>query len=155
MSSILDLSGADTSGFTALPSGEYNAVVYEVTMDETKGREGAKLPAGTPMVKVQFRVQDEEYKNRALFTQFVLPPAGADNADKMLGMFVRFLVALGEDEKKLKTKGFNMESLTELNGRECVLRVGQREWNGEMQNDVKGVKPAGTASTGASNTGLL
>lgn len=163
LSNILDLSGADTSGFEAVDAGSYNCTVYEVDMVETSG--AGKLPAGVPMVKVQFACQDEgPAKNRRFFNQFPLPTAEqSENASKMQGTFVRFLVALGEDEKKIKTKGFDLGSLEDLVGRECVVRVAKElykrseEDEGEWTNPVKSVKPAGspTGTSGASRNDLL
>jgi hypothetical protein len=158
MSSVLDLSGADNSGFDAVDAGSYNATIYEISQVETSG--SGKLPAGTPMVKVQFAAQDEEIANRRFFTNFVLPNAeqqpDAQKRNRGLGMFVNFLVALGEDEKKLKTKGFDLDALQDLVGRDCVIRVGKELYkrpgddDGEWTNPIKSVKPAGSPTGGSS-----
>lgn len=146
MSNILDLSGADTSGFTPVPAGSYNATVYEIDPDaETSGT--GKLPAGVPMIKVQFAIQDEPYVNRRVFTNYVLPtPAQHENSARFLGSFVNFLVGVGEDENKIKAKGFDRSKLKDLEGRECVIRVKIGKTSDEYpdpQNQVVGVKPAG------------
>jgi len=163
MSSILDLSGADTSGFDAVDAGSYNCTVYEAEMTETQG--SGKLPAGVPMIRIQFAVQDDgPAKGRRFFNNYVLPTEDQhQNARMMQGNFVKFLTALGEDEKKIKTKGFDPANLESLVGRECVVRVSKEKdsregHEDEWQNPVKGVKPAGsptgTSSAGA-NTDLL
>jgi hypothetical protein len=163
MSGILDLSGADTTGFDAVDAGSYNATVYEISMVETSGQ--GKLPQGTPMVKVQFAAQDEEVNNRRFFTNYPLPneeqqPDSAKR-NRGLGMFVNFLVSLGEDEKKIKTKGFDPDNLQDLVGRECVVRVGKELYKrnpddeGEWTNPVKAVKPAGSSTSGGTSSDLL
>jgi hypothetical protein len=152
MSNILDLSGADTSGFEPVPVGSYNATVYEVEASETTGT--GKLPAGVPMVKVQFAIQDEPYVNRRVFNNFVLPNASQhENSARFLGTFVNFLVGVGEDEAKIKKSGFKMENLKDLEGRECVIRVKIGKTTEEYpdpQNQLVGVKPAGSPTGGGS-----
>jgi len=156
---ILDLSGADTSGFEACDPGSYNCTVYEISMTETSGQ--GKLPAGTPMVKVQFRATDENpdgIENRRFFTNYPIPSADYENASRVLGNFVNFLVAVGEDETKVKSKGFNLKNLQDLQGRECVVRVGREEYpkgSGEYSNPVKGVKPAGSQTSQAAASSSL
>lgn len=155
--SILDLSGADTSGFEALPTGQYNCNVYEVEMTEVSG--SGKLPAGTPMVKVQFRVKEgEDNANHPIWTNYPLPDKNYENHAKTVGNFVNFLAALGYDAAKTKEKGFDMKKLKELEGKECVVRVTREEYpkdSGDYTNRVKGVKPAGSATGSGSGSGGL
>jgi hypothetical protein len=155
--SILDLSGADTSGFEALPTGAYNCNVYEVEMTEVSG--SGKLPAGTPMVKVQLRVKEgEDHANHPVWTNYPLPDKSYENHAKTVGNFVNFLVALGEDKDKIKAKGFDLSKLKSLEGKECVVRVTKEEYpqgSGDYTNRVKGVKPAGSLAGGASGPGLM
>ena len=144
--SVLDLSGADTSGFEPAKPGSYNATVYEIEMAETTGE--GKLPQGVPMVKVQFRLLDEPYENKPVFTNYVLPSKDQhENSARFLGSFVNFLVGVGEDEAKIKSKGFNPEKLGDLVGKECVVRLKIGKTSPEYpdpQNQVQGVKPAGS-----------
>lgn len=151
MSNILDLSGADTAGFEPVPIGSYNATVFEVDVAETTG--SGKLPAGVPMVKVQFAIQDEPYVNRRVFNNYVLPSAGQhENSARFLGTFVNFLVGVGEDETKIKSKGFDQSKLADLAGRECVIRVKIGKTSEEYpdpQNQLVAVKPAGSAVGGS------
>lgn len=159
--SILDLSDADTSGFQPIPAGSYNASVYEVDVVETQGGPTAKLPAGVQMVKVRFSVTDEPHEGHPLFTNFPLPneeeQPDAEKRRKSLGNFVNFLISLGYEEEKIRKKGFNLEDIEELVGKECVLRVAIGEYQGEPTNQVKGVKPAGspTSSSAMSESGIL
>lgn len=159
MSSVLDLTGADTSGFEALPSDEYNALTISVELIETKGGEDAKLPAGSPMVKIGFAIQDEPYVGRQAYTNIVL--AGTDEAKtkKALGQFVNFVAAVkGEDPDTVKNEGFDLSDLTSLAQRECVIRLGPpdtRRNPDNTWNTVKGIKAAGTKGESAAPHGLI
>jgi hypothetical protein len=165
MSNVLDLSTADTSGFDPVPSGRYNVRIHEGSWSETKGKTehnpDAKMPAGQPILKLQLRIQDEPYVNRVVFDQFVFPPNDYDKTkrDRMLGSFVRFLVAAGYDESEVKSKKFKLEGLIEdLQGRELVASVGQTKDLVDpenMVNNVKGYKKAGEAVGSTSTSGLL
>lgn len=153
MSNVLDLTGADTSGFEALPSDEYNALTISVEMTETKGGPEAKLPAGSPMVKVGFAIQDEPYIGRQAFTNFNLEGQDAAKKAKALGQFVNFVAAMkGEDPDKVKEEGFDLEDLTSLVQRECVVRLGPPDTKRNPDNTwntVKGIKAAGTKGESA------
>lgn len=153
--STLDLTGADTKGFDAIPSGTYACTVFEAQMQETKGGPEAKLPAGTPKINVQFRISEGEHENRRLFNAYVIPPADYVNAAKLKGMLVNFLKAVGYDEKKIVSGKFNLD-VEDLIGREVNVVVGQKpKYNGaegEMDNEVRGVKAPGAVNSGG---GLL
>lgn len=158
----LDLTGADTSGFDAMDAGTYDAVVFKAEMQETKGGPNAKLPAGTPKLNIQFKIteggEDGKYFNRRQFTSYTFPPADydKDKAAKMKGMLVRFLVAIGYEEKKVTAGKFNLD-VEDLTGRECRIVVAKKPKYqgepGEMDNEVKGVKAPG--SGGSSGGGLI
>lgn len=152
---VLDLSGADTSGFDPVPSGRYAVVVHKTEMSETKNE--GKIPKGSPMVKIQLRIKDGEFADRLVFDQFVLPPPGYEKAAIMLGFFVKFLVALGYDETKIKSKGFNLANLDELNGKEAVATVALKPATDQYNesNEVKGYKPAGSEVGSSTGSGLI
>lgn len=173
---VLDLTGADTSTFDAIPSGRYNCTVWDCSWDATKGGPDSKMPAGTPMLKMQFRLSDEyenyEYtnkdgqktkigKNRRVFSQWVIPPADydPDKAAKLKGMLVNMLIGLGYDESKVTKGNFKLD-FEDMTGRECVVVLSQREYpkdSGNWSNPVTGIKPAGSATIGstAETSGLL
>lgn len=154
----LDLTGADTSGFAPIDAGTYDAVVFKAEMQETKGGPGSKLPAGTPKLNIQFKIteggEDGKFYNRRQFTSYTFPPADydKDKAAKMKGMLVRFLTAIGYDEKKVTGGKFNLD-IEDLTGRECrivvALKPKYQGAEGEMDNEVKGVKAAGSSSASA------
>lgn len=160
----LNLGDADTSGFEPLEAGRYNAEVFEMKMDAVKNASGqGKMPAGTPMIKVQFKLTDEGVHNRRVFSQYILPPKDYDQAKaaKIKGMLVRFLTAIGEDETKVKSAKYAPD-FEDFVGRECVVVVGKepkKDQNGnvvegEYNNPVKGVKEAGSIA-GTGGGGLL
>lgn len=156
MGLALNLAGADTSsGFDALPSATYPCAVKKIEMQSIKGDSGT-LPKGTPGFSVQFRVVGGEYDNRVLFNNYWIAPAKIDGKayehKKMMdGMIAKFFIAIGYDEKEVTGGDFDPD-FDDIVGRECLVTVGQREYNGEVQNIVKGVRPVGT---GGSSAGLV
>lgn len=150
----LDLS--DAQKFEPAPAGSYPCTIYEASMGEVSGQ--GKLPAGTPKLQVTFRVTEGEYADRRFWGNYAIPPNDYDKAPQLKGMLVRFLTAVGYDEKKLTSGKFNLD-VEDLTGRECVVtvkvepRYGGEE--GEMTNTVTGVKPAGSATTGGSSSRVL
>lgn len=161
---LLNLSDADLSGFEPLEPKQYNAEVLEIKMDAVKNTSGeGKMPAGTPMIKVQFKITDEGAVNRRVFTSMVIPPASYDpgKAAKMKGMIARFFIALGDTEEAVRSKDFDPD-LEDYVGRACVVSVGKEQKRtrdgevveGEWNNPVKSVKPAGSIA-GATSSGLL
>jgi hypothetical protein len=160
---VLDLSSADTTGFTPLDSGTYDCELFEHKWDATKGGTNPdgtpkKMPAGTPLLKLQFKVIEPEFDNRRLFDQFVIPPNDYDKekADKMKGALVRFFVAMGMEEAQVKSASFNInEALNNLYGEPVRVTVGQEvipygARAGEISNPVKGYKTMESADDVAS-----
>jgi hypothetical protein len=154
--STLDLSGADLKGFEPVPAGAYACTVYEASMGEVSGQ--GKLPAGTPKLQVTFLVSEGEFAGKRRFWgNYAIPPADYEKAPQLKGMLVRFLTALGYDEKKLISGKFNLD-VEDIVGRECVVtvkvepRYGGEE--GEMTNTVTGVKPAGSSTAGSGGSKL-
>lgn len=167
----LNLGDADLKGIEAVDAGRYNCTIFAMTMDAVKNADGrGKMPAGTPMVKVQFRANENNpdgLENRRFFSQYILPPKDYDKekAAKMKGMFARFLMALGEKEEDIRAKGYDPD-FEDFVGRECVVVVGREQKmtreggelvavDGEYNNPVKGVKPAGSITTGGADSQLL
>jgi len=157
----LNLSDADLSGFDAVDAGRYNAEVFEMKMDAVKNTSGkGKLPAGTPMIKVQFKLLDNGVENRRVFVSYAIPPTTYDakKAATMKGMIARFFMALGEPEEKVLSNTFDPD-FDDYVGRSCVVIVGKEPKKtsegivieGEFNNPVKGVKPAGTIGAASEN----
>lgn len=154
--SLLNLT--DAEDFKPLPPGAYQCEVFNVEMTETKGGDDAKLPKGTPMMKIQYKVlatedgetevdddgKNVKLENRRFFGQYVIPPKEIDGTPyehygMMLGQIVRLFKALGWEETEIKDKkGFNPD-FDEMVGRTCTVTVGRDMTYGS--NPVKGVKP--------------
>lgn len=153
----LDLSGADLKGFDALDAGRYDAEIVEVSWDAVKNTDGkGKVPAGTPMLKVQFRILEPMLdgepvdQDRRVFTQYANPPKDYDAKKRavMQGMIARFFIAVGFTEEQVKSNKFDPD-FEDLKGRACVVTLSKYLYpdnpeTGEWRNQVKGVKPAGS-----------
>lgn len=166
----LNLAGADLAGtdFDAIPSGTYHCTVFKMEMKKTKGSANSVLPAGTPMINVQCRVEQEtaedpdgnevKVKNRRLFRQLIIAPAKVGGKpyehkktmDRILGQFFK---CVGYSEEEILSGDFNPD-LDEIKGRDILVTVGQKVKygtdpdDGIMDNEVKGFKPYGGDSEG-------
>jgi hypothetical protein len=157
----LNLQDADLTGFDAIDPGRYNAEIFQMSMDAVKNTSGTgKMPAGTPMIKIQFKITDPPVDNRRVFLTYVIPPADYDasKAAKMKGMIVRFFMAMGHSEEEVRNPNFDPQ-FDEYVGRPCVITVSKepkRTMQGEIipdefNNSVKGVRPAGTLESSVSS----
>ncbi len=156
----LDLSGADTSGFSPVKSGTYKASILEATWRETQNE--GKMPKGTPGLNIQFRLTEKvgepDYKveNRRVFNTYWLPGDSydAEKRARMQGMFVTLLVNAGYDKAKVTKSGFKLD-LEDIQGREIGLTLGIQPANEEKgydaQNTVKGTKPFDKLGAGSSS----
>lgn len=101
-----------------LPEGIYSTVVEKIEITPAK-------TSGNPMWKVTLKVTDEEFAGRKLFTNLVL-------AENCLWKLKEFLAAIGVDADDA------VDGDTEdLIGAECQVKVTQREYQGDIQNEVK------------------
>lgn len=167
MSGPLNLADADLKGFDAVEPQRLNVEVFQITMDAVKNTQGTgKMPAGTPMVKVQYRAtadNPEGLENRRFFQTFTIPPKDYDKskAQKLKGMLARFFIALGEKEEDVLSNKFEPD-LEDYVGRPCVITVSKQPKKtqdgtiipDEYNNPVTGVKPAGS-NTGSDGGGIL
>lgn len=153
-SGVLDLSGAQKSGFEAVPSGTYDCELFEWKLDKTSGK--GKLPEGCPLIKVQFKIIEPEHENKRLFHQFAIPPTDYDAEKRatMMNIIFSFFLALGEEEADVKNKKFNIfDCLNKHVGdpvrvtTEKVQKYGTQPEDNEWQNNTKGIKPATEAVT--------
>jgi hypothetical protein len=126
---IQDAKGAS---FEALPIGDYDVEVAK--------SEAVVSTNGKPMVKVTMRVLSGPYEKRPIINNFVL---SLENA-QATAIFFRHMKAFGLTEDWFASLG-QVQSLepvaSALLNRRARLSVGHREWQGEMRNEVKGVKP--------------
>lgn len=144
----LDLSSADTRG-NHMENGWKDAIVAEVEPIATDNPQG-KLPMGTPGINVMFRIDGGQYDNRPVWNRYWFPPEGYDEERraKSLGMFARFLTAIGYSDEEVKSADFNLgDKIADMPGRECRVNT---KYNEEYDNNnVAGVKPRQAVAEGA------
>lgn len=158
----LNLAGADLDGsdFDAIPSDHYHCSVFKMDMKETKDKEENKLPGGTPMINIQFKVEGGDYNNRRVFRQLIIAPAKIGNKpyehknmmDRILGQFFK---CVGFSDEEIKSGDFD-PSFEDIIGKELIVVVGQKQKHlapeGVMDNVVKGFKPLDSAAAGSGGT---
>lgn len=136
----VNLAGAD-SDFEALPSGKY---LVKVTDGEIKeSGPNAKHP-GSEYINWEFTVQDGDYEDRKLWSNTVVSHGSCDcdNEDQ-------FNKALSNIAQLLKVAGIDTGDgdfeldIDDVIGSDLVVVVTQREYDGEMRNDIKRYRPAG------------
>lgn len=137
---LLDLSENEQRDFNPIPPGRYYAEVYECEERETGP--GGKLPEGTPMIWVHFRItgkvgedegptEDSEYWNRRVFRNLIVPPRELDGkAYKSYKMFngaiVAFFKGLGYPEDEVIGGGFEPD-LDEQVEKALIIQVSRKK----------------------------
>lgn len=126
------LKDAKSASFEALPLGDYDV--------ETEKAEAVQSSNGRPMIKATFKVIVGPHTNRKVMNNFVLV---VDNPTA-LAIFFRNMKCFGLDDNffaALGDQGSLEPVANSMIGRRVRLQLGQREWQGEMRNEVKQVKP--------------
>lgn len=143
--SFADLKKTADDATRPLPDGAYEVVVSkaEATMAST----------GSPMIKAQLRVIDGQFKNRVLFTNFVL----SVDSDFALSIFFNNMAALGLDDAFFNTltddHALAMETIAQLIlGRQATANVSSRTWNGQLRNEVGNLTRSASAGVFNNNT---
>lgn len=101
-----------------LPEGVYDVTVAKVEQTVSKS-------SGNPMMKVEFDVQDPDYTGRKLWANYVLTEAAMWKVKELFS-------ALGID-----TSAIVEMDTDELIGLTCKAKVAQREYDGNVQNEIK------------------
>lgn len=116
----VDFTGVE--GIEAIPDGRYPAIVA-VVEEKTSAKD-------KPYISWQFEIAEGEYKGRKMFNNTSLQP-------QALWKVKETIVALGIPIKgnKIKINDNDLIGLT------CDLMIGQREWEGQMRNEVRQVLP--------------
>ncbi len=137
-----------------IEAGPQNAEIVEVTEKQTKG--GGKLPEGTPMLNVRFKVTDGQYAKRNFFRTFVIPPEKIkgkpyEHYNMMLAQVVDFLKAVGYSKDEIKSGAY--KDFDTFRGRLCTIVIGiQNSDEYGESNVVKAVRPpAGELSQSSSS----
>lgn len=165
-SNVLDLSGADTSGFDPIDPDRYQATVWDAEWLKTKPDSTGAYGPNWPYINVHFKIEaaklnGQEVGERRVFAKyFPTAPQGYDaqKAAKSQGSFVNFLVGLGFKEEDIKKPDFTID-FESWKGKPCVVVVSRDAIAGTdppvYTNNVKGVKAAGTSVSGTSASSLL
>lgn len=114
----LNLDFSSVQSREALPEGVYHASVAKVDSVVSKS-------SGNPMLKIEFNILSDEYTGRKVWGNYVLTEAAMWKVQELFG-------ALGLDADALVT--LDTEDLV---GLECDLKIGQREYDGQIQNEIK------------------
>jgi hypothetical protein len=126
------LNDAKGASFEALPVGDYDVEVAKT--------EATTSSNGKPMIKVNMKVVTGPYERRPIINNFVM---SVENP-QAVAIFFRHMKAFGLTEEffaSLGSSGSLDPVASALVGRRVRLSLGHREWNGEMRNEVKSVKP--------------
>ena len=123
---------AEKNSFTPLPIGTYKGIIFDLQATESKN--------GKAMIKVTFKLTDGDYKNRQIFSNYIMNAAS-------WWKFRELLIAAQYDTAQLpKQVKDHYELLSyiknDMLGKSVWLKVGQREYEGNIYNDVKKVTPA-------------
>jgi hypothetical protein len=128
----LNLTDIDDRSFEPLPAGRYILKVTGYEMREVKN--DGKVPKGTPMINWEFTVisdngGDTKYENRKLWMNTVIHERSLFNLKALLRASGSF-----SPEQLDGELDFEPEDIV---GSEVVAVVAQRQYNGDMVNDVK------------------
>src|SRR5437763_16987320 len=127
---LLDLTAREDSSFDPLPAGRYRASVHDADERATSG--SGKLPEGTPMIWIQWKVEEPlfeypevgseddagikvpDWEGKYQFSQHVIPPETIDGEPykhyKMMnGMIFRLLESLGYEKEELESGSFELD----------------------------------------------
>lgn len=114
----LNLDFSSVTSRDPLPEGVYDVTISKVEQVVSKS-------SGNPMLKVEFDVQDPEYIGRKLWANYVLTEAAMWKVKELfdsLGLDTSSMVDMDTDE---------------LIGLSCKAKVAQREYEGNVQNEIK------------------
>lgn len=114
----INLNFANVASREPLPEGIYSAQVAKVEQILSK-------TSGNPMLKVEFDIISEDYPNRKVWANYVLTEAAmwkVQELFKALGLDADGIIDIDTDD---------------LVGMGCNLKIEQREYNGDIVNDVK------------------
>jgi hypothetical protein len=131
----INLTDVDDRSFEALPAGRYVLKITDYEMKETSG--SGKLGKGVPMINWEFTVQsdvkgDDKYKNRKLWMNTVIHETTLFSLKGLLRASGAYTDADLQGEIDFEPD--------EVVGADVIGVVAQREYNGDMVNDVKRVK---------------
>lgn len=114
----LNLDFSSVTSRDPLPDGIYEVSIAKVEQTTSKS-------SGNPMLKVEFNVTSEGYTGRKLWSNYVLTQAAMWKVKELfssLGLDTSAVVEMDTDE---------------LIGLTCQAKVTQREYDGNVQNEIQ------------------
>jgi uncharacterized protein DUF669 len=137
-----DLMKASGGANEPLPNGEYDCQVVK--------SEPAKTQNGKTMYKATFNVIAGPYTNRKIWGNFVVSPENP----QALGIFFAQMATLGLDSNFFAANPSDDAVSQGLMNKYARIATKQREWNGQMRNDIASIKKAVLTGGGATPTGV-
>lgn len=129
----MNLAGFDASkvepagqGYEALPAGKYQAVIVHSESKKTKLGDGQYL-------KLQIQIEGPTHAGRVVFDNLNLMNPSAKAVEIAKGTLSSICRAVNV---------MSPSNSSELHGKPLTVRIGCREYNGQVQNEVKGYGPA-------------
>lgn len=122
----LDTLPEQTNDFSPLPVGEYLVEIVKAEIKNTKAGNGQ-------YINLRLDVSEGQYANRVLFA--IVNIKNQLEAAERIGR-----AQLGDIMRAIGLS--SLSDTDQLIGAPLIVKVGQREYNGEMQNDVKAYKSA-------------
>lgn len=119
------------TNFDPLPADDYDLEVVEASHVKTK-----TVPS-KDMFKIQAKVVGGAFNNRRIFDNIVL----VTDSKQALGFFFRKMGAMGLSMDYFKSKPSNEAIASALKGRKFRAKIGQRTYQGEIQNEIKNYYP--------------
>lgn len=115
---MMNLDFSNVPSRELLPEGTYPASVAKVEQVLSKSK-------GNPMLKVEFNIEADGYTGRKVWANYVLTPA-----------------AMWKVQELFKALGLEADAILEIDtddlvGMTCQLKIAQREYEGDIQNEVK------------------
>ena len=121
---------AGGGSFEPLPVGEYSVVIDEASHTTTQ--------SGKLMFKTKMKVEGGPHNGRLVWNQFVISP----ESPNALSIFFSQMKTLGLGQEFWAAEPSEDVVTSALAGRRCTVVLDQREWQGQIRNNVKAVKPA-------------
>lgn len=90
--------------------------------------------SGEPYVSLVFVLTEDKYEGRQMFRNFSLQK-------QSLWAFKKALITLGADPDIFTGKVDVDEVCTSARGYGCVLVIGSREYQGELRNEIRAIRP--------------
>ena len=113
-------------GYDALPAGKYQAVIVHSEQKTTNAGNGEYL-------KLQIKIEGGTYDGRIVFDNLNLK----NPSDQAVAIAKATLSSICRAVNVLSPK-----DSSDLHGRTLTVRIACREYNGQIQNEVKGYGPA-------------